>query len=90
MASPVLETKLHVPRRRGGLVPRPRFVERLDRGAAAEILEIHIGLTLSIPGGLFELVVGLWLMTRGFQPEAYGGCASTVVTSTVRRARATP
>ncbi|HEV2931117.1 MAG TPA: hypothetical protein VGW74_20745 [Propionibacteriaceae bacterium] len=30
MAGPLLETKLHVPRRRRGLIPRPRLVERLS------------------------------------------------------------
>ncbi|MGY1604895.1 LuxR C-terminal-related transcriptional regulator [Geodermatophilus sp. SYSU D00815] len=33
MAGPLLATKLHVPRRRRGVVPRPRLTERLDRGA---------------------------------------------------------
>ena len=33
MAGPLLETKLYVPRRRRGLVPRPRLSERLSRGA---------------------------------------------------------
>jgi LuxR family transcriptional regulator, maltose regulon positive regulatory protein len=37
MASPLLETKLYVPRRRGGLVPRPRLGERLSRGAEAKL-----------------------------------------------------
>ncbi|NAZ76612.1 helix-turn-helix transcriptional regulator [Kineococcus sp. T13] len=32
MPGPLLETKLHVPRRRGRAVPRPRLAERLDRG----------------------------------------------------------
>jgi hypothetical protein len=32
--APLLETKLYVPRSRGGLVPRPRLSERLDRGTA--------------------------------------------------------
>ena len=45
---------------------------------------------LSIPGGLFELVVGLRLIIRGFHAEAYGGRASAVMTSTVRPAAATP
>ena len=31
MASPLLETKLYVPRRRRGLVARPRLGERLNR-----------------------------------------------------------
>jgi hypothetical protein len=38
-------------------------------GAIAEIFGINIGVMLSIPGGLFELVLGLWLLTKGFQPE---------------------
>ena len=33
MASPLLETKLHVPRRRRGLVARPRLMQRLGRSA---------------------------------------------------------
>lgn len=40
-------------------------------GAIAEILGIHIGLMLSIPGGLFELVFGFWLLLKGLQIEAY-------------------
>ena len=37
MAGPLLETKLHVPRRRRGLVARPRLNERLSRGAEAAL-----------------------------------------------------
>jgi LuxR family maltose regulon positive regulatory protein len=37
MASPLLETKLHVPTRRPGLVARPRLIERLGRGGAARL-----------------------------------------------------
>ncbi len=33
MAGPLLETRLHVPRWRRGLVARPRLSERLSRGA---------------------------------------------------------
>ena len=39
-------------------------------GAIAEIFGLHIGVMLSVPGGLFELVVGLWLIFKGFQPAA--------------------
>lgn len=42
-------------------------------GAIAEILGIHIGLMLSIPGGLFEIVFAFWLLLKGFQPDAYRG-----------------
>lgn len=40
-------------------------------GAIAEIFGVHIGVMLSIPGGLFELIVGLWLIFKGFQLAAY-------------------
>ena len=38
MPSPLLETKLYVPRSRRGLVPRPRLRERLDRGIASKLM----------------------------------------------------
>ena len=44
----------------------------LMAGFIAEIFGIHIGLLFSIPGGLFELALGIWLLIKGFQPEAYG------------------
>jgi hypothetical protein len=44
----------------------------LMAGAIAEIFGIHIGLVLSIPGGLFEVVLGFWLLIKGFKPKAYG------------------
>jgi LuxR family transcriptional regulator, maltose regulon positive regulatory protein len=37
MAGPLLETKLHVPRRRRGLVARPRLIERLSRGVESAL-----------------------------------------------------
>ena len=37
MAGPLLETKLHVPRPRRGLVARPRLSERLSRGAESAL-----------------------------------------------------
>src|SRR5713226_1827429 len=36
-ASPLLQTKLFVPRARPGLVPRPRLIERLNRGAEGKL-----------------------------------------------------
>ena len=36
-ASPLLETKLYVPKRRRGLVPRPRLIERLSGGAESKL-----------------------------------------------------
>jgi LuxR family transcriptional regulator, maltose regulon positive regulatory protein len=37
MASPLLETKLHVPRRRRGVVARPRLIERLSRESESKL-----------------------------------------------------
>jgi LuxR family maltose regulon positive regulatory protein len=37
MAGPLLETKLHVPAGRRGLLPRPRLSERLSRGAESAL-----------------------------------------------------
>ncbi len=42
-------------------------------GAIAEIIGIHIGLVLTIPGMFFELVLPFWLFTKGFQREAFRG-----------------
>jgi len=39
-------------------------------GAIAEIFGIPISLVLLIPGGLFELALGFWLLIKGFQPAA--------------------
>ncbi|MBO0867908.1 MAG: DUF4386 domain-containing protein [Micromonosporaceae bacterium] len=41
-------------------------------GNVAELFGRHIGTALSIPGGLFEVVLGVWLIVRGFRPAAYG------------------
>ena len=38
MQTPLLETKLFVPRPRRGLVARPRLSERLDRGGASKLM----------------------------------------------------
>lgn len=35
-------------------------------GAIAEIAGSEIGLVLSIPGGLFEVALGIWLIVKGF------------------------
>lgn len=43
----------------------------LAAGAIAEIFGIHIGLVFSIPGGLFEVALGFWLLSKGFAPRAY-------------------
>ena len=39
-------------------------------GASLELFGYGIGIVLSIPGGLFELILGLWLMVIGLRPRA--------------------
>jgi LuxR family transcriptional regulator, maltose regulon positive regulatory protein len=38
MSGPLLETKLHVPRRRQGLVARPRLIDRLSHGGESALM----------------------------------------------------
>ena len=57
---------------RSGLVPR--FLAAwgivgyaiFATGAVLEILGLEVGLILSIPGGLFEASLGIWLIVKGF------------------------
>ena len=35
-------------------------------GAIAEVFGIHVSLLLSLPGGLFEVAFGIWLIAKGF------------------------
>jgi hypothetical protein len=35
-------------------------------GGIAEIFGVHVGLMLSLPGGLFEVALGFWLIAKGF------------------------
>lgn len=39
----------------------------LMTGTIAEIFGFHIGLACSIPGGLFEIALGFWLIFKGFE-----------------------
>jgi Domain of unknown function (DUF4386) len=63
---------------RTGLIPRPLAIlgligyPILAAGTIAELFGIHIGLLLTIPGGLFELALAFWLLIKGFNPQAYG------------------
>jgi hypothetical protein len=57
-------------------------------GAIAEIFGMNIGVMLSIPGGLFEVAVGIWLLVKGFQPEAYGSRVEVVVSPAAGPAQA--
>ncbi len=55
-----------------GLVPRVLAVWGVVgyaiflSGAVLEILGFGVGLILSLPGGLFEIAVGIWLLAKGF------------------------
>jgi hypothetical protein len=40
-------------------------------GAAAEIFGASISLVLLIPGGIFEVTLAIWLLTKGFTAAAY-------------------
>lgn len=44
-------------------------------GAIAEIFGIHVGLVLSLPGGLFEIAFGVWLIAKGFSSAVTIGVA---------------
>jgi hypothetical protein len=37
-------------------------------GCLAEIFGIHVGVVLTIPGGIFEVGVGAWLLIKGLRP----------------------
>lgn len=39
----------------------------LALGACLELFGYSVGIMLSLPGGLFELVFGIWLMVKGFR-----------------------
>lgn len=58
--------------RRAWLVPRPLAVWGLvgyglfAAGMALDILGYGVGTMLSVPGGLFEIAVGVLLVARGF------------------------
>lgn len=43
----------------------------LTAGSVAEMFGLPLSLMASIPGGLFEVALGFWLIIKGFEPEAY-------------------
>ena len=58
-ASPLLETKLYIPRWRPGLVPRPRLIERLDQGTQGKLTLV------SAPAGFGKTtLLAEWLAAR--------------------------
>jgi LuxR family transcriptional regulator, maltose regulon positive regulatory protein len=63
MPSPLLETKLYVPRSRRRVVPRPRLAERLDRGTESKLVLV------SAPAGFGKTtLVAEWLATGPAAP----------------------
>jgi ATP/maltotriose-dependent transcriptional regulator MalT len=64
--APLLTTKLHVPRRRRGLVARPRLSERLDRGGDAALTLV------SAPAGFGKTtLLTEWLATADRRSTAW-------------------
>jgi LuxR family maltose regulon positive regulatory protein len=63
MAGPLLETKLHMPRGRRGLVARPRLAERLSRGTESALT------LLSAPAGFGKTT----LLTQWLAPDPADG-----------------
>lgn len=47
----------------------------LALGCVLELLGLPVGPLLSLPGGLFELVLGGWLMAKGFRPVTRSAAA---------------
>ena len=68
--SPLLETKLYVPRWRAGLVSRPRLIERLDRGSERKLTLV------SAPAGFGKTtVLAEWVAAKPAD-ERRGGWVS--------------
>ena len=68
ISSPLLETKLFVPRPRSGLVSRPRLIERLNQASAGKLTLV------SAPAGFGKTtLLAEWLATAeaGKQPAAW-------------------
>ncbi len=62
-SAPLLATKLYVPRSRRGLVPRPRLIERLERGTESTLTLV------SAPAGFGKTtLLAEWLAARPARP----------------------
>jgi LuxR family maltose regulon positive regulatory protein len=59
MEAVLLQTKLHVPRARVGLVPRPKLIERLD-----SVLDSTVALVSAPPGFGKTTLIATWLEER--------------------------
>src|SRR5438046_6586501 len=80
-ASPLLQTKLFVPRARPGLVRRPRLIERLNRGAEGKLTLV------SAPAGFGKTtLLAEWLAAAPAENgPRRGRSRSTSATTTSRR-----
>ena len=64
MSTPLLETKLFLPRPRRGLVPRPRLRERLHQGLAAKLMLV------SAPAGFGKTTLLVdWMAAVSASPD---------------------
>ena len=59
----------------------------LGLGAGLEVLGIGVGLVLSVPGGLFELALGVLLIARGFPMAGRSAQVAVPATVTMKPAR---
>lgn len=70
---------------RAGLIPRPLALlgllgyAALLAGSVLEVLGYAVGTALSVPGGLFELALGVLLLARGFTPQDSDGTDPAVI-----------
>src|SRR5215212_5548889 len=68
---------------RAKLVPRPLAIWGLVGyaiiffGMVSEVMGSGLGLVSSIPGGLWELFIGVWLIVKGFNPSAFAPESAT-------------
>jgi hypothetical protein len=80
---------------RASLVPRAialwglvGYVVHLG-GAVGELLGFNLGLIPVIPGGLWELFIGVWLIVKGFSPSPVPSARTTQVVPSPRAVGAT-
>jgi hypothetical protein len=72
---------------RARLVPRPVAVWGLAGyaiiacGMASEVMGSGLGLASSIPGGLWEVFIGVWLIAKGFSPSPVPSAGTTPSTT---------